>query len=62
MDIPTPSLTRSEKLNQEISSLHAEFKREEEAEALAKTRHHWIKKRLKLANDELIELNEKPAT
>lgn len=59
MNEPTPekSLTRSEQLTAEIERLQEDFKREEEAEARARNNQHWIKKRIKVAKDELTELS-----
>lgn len=53
--------TKSERLQREITQFEAEIKRAEQAEAQARNDQHWAKKRLKLAKDELAEIQETPA-
>ncbi len=51
--------TKTERLQREIAQFEADIKRAEQAEAQARNDQHWAKKRLKLAKDELSEIQEK---
>lgn len=54
---PQKSLTRQEQLEQEIDDLKKSFEAEVNNEAKARTAQHWIKKRIKIAKDELTEVS-----
>lgn len=58
-DKPAPyQETKSERLEREIAEFEKQLKFFEEVERSAKNDQHWLKKRLKLAKEELSELKE----
>ena len=58
MDIPQKTETKSEALEREITRLYKFIADEEATIERAKKNIHWDKKRLKLAQEELLELKE----
>lgn len=56
--IVQPSETKSERLEREIVQIEAGIQAAQRAEEQAKNDQHWLKKRLKLAKEELSELKE----